>query len=575
MQRNSFCLADLIGRLISPLLAIAALSSVSVSAQSLTGRVTDPVGVPIAGITVDTGSGLATTDALGVFVITPLAINTYEVEYLPAIGAPWESRLLESIVSGATNIGDVVLQPGFDITGVAMSEAGLPVASCNLNIYAQDGTKLFTPYDNTDALGNFAVTVPAGTWDVRVQPPVGAAMVSTTIEDVVVAGAVGLGTVTMRTGYVVSGSVVDSVSGVPIGSTRFRATNALTGERFVVPADTANVFGQFSFLLPFGIVDLDVIPPQGNAHVAREMFGVFVPGATVLGAVGLDSGAMLSGTVTVGGVAFEGADIDVLLADGTKVFTAFDTSALNGTFSVVTPLGSGLRLRVEPVSATGLVGVLMPPISVAGPTSVGVIDLQSGVAVSGIVMGPGAPEFDAALRFVDTVSGQEVVTVHDHTDVTGNYTTFVPAGNYDVAAVTVDGSLSLDGMQNVTVAAAATVDFALALKTARTQVTSYGTPTVGQGGPLPINVLLHTTPAGLTTIRIDVFVDMPNGVSVPLLFGLPLSLPAVPFVVGPVFLALPPVPAGQLGKPLKMRVRLRDATGAITYDEADQTFFVQ
>ncbi|MGK0203270.1 MAG: hypothetical protein ACI9S9_002348, partial [Planctomycetota bacterium] len=71
MQRNSFCLADLIGRLISPLLAIAALSSVSVSAQSLTGRVTDPVGVPIAGITVDTGSGLATTDALGVFVITP------------------------------------------------------------------------------------------------------------------------------------------------------------------------------------------------------------------------------------------------------------------------------------------------------------------------------------------------------------------------------------------------------------------------------------------------------------------------------------------------------------------------
>jgi len=546
------------------------------AAQSLTGRVTDPGGVPLAGITVDAGSGIpVTTGALGTFTIAGLANNSYDVEYLPAQGAPWAAREIETTVSGITNVGDIVLEPGADIIGVALTEGGLPIASCNLNVYAQDGTKLFTPYDNTNALGQFAVTVPLGTWDLRVQPPVGSTMVSTTLEDIAVAGPTPIGNVTLRTGYLVTGSVGDAVTTVPIGNTRFKVWDAITGERFVIPNDTTNVFGQFSFLLPYGIADFEVIPPAGNTHVGKQMFGVIVVGPTAMGSIGLQSGVTVSGNVTANGGSLAGADIDVLNADGTKVFTAFDNTDAGGNFSVVVPTGSGMIVRVEPVASTGLVGATTAPLNIAANTNVGTINLASGVAVSGNVMGQGAPEFDAALNFVDTATGVELITITDHTDVAGNYTTYVPPGNYDVTVVTADGSLSKDATQNVTITGAATVDFTLSLKLARTQVTSYGIPTLGPGALMPINVLLHTTTPGWTPILIDLYIDMPTSPSIPLLYGVPLTLPHVPFVVGPVFLPVPPLPASEVGKPLEMRVVLRDATGLIIYDEADATFYVQ
>src|SRR5690606_33750162 len=105
---------------------------------------------------------------------------------------------------------------------------------------APDGTKLFTPHDNTDALGNFLITVPVGTWDIRVQPPVGAPMISVNLFDVVVNAGQSLGTVTLPVGHLVTGTVVDAVSGVPVSNTRLRATRALSGEEIHLPIATSN-----------------------------------------------------------------------------------------------------------------------------------------------------------------------------------------------------------------------------------------------------------------------------------------------------------------------------------------------
>ncbi|HEB54687.1 MAG TPA: hypothetical protein ENI87_15675 [bacterium] len=555
------------------------LALVSLPAQTVTGRVVDTAGVPIPNVTVDAGSGSVpgVTDLLGNFTLIGAPTGVRDIEYVPAAGDPYAARVIETVIGVVTNVGDITLQPGFEIIGVATDPNGVGLFRCNLNVYAQDGTKLFTPYDNTDLFGNFAVMVPAGTWDVRVQPPVGALFVSSTLEDIVVGspGSTNVGTVQLRTGYLITGSVVDAQTGLPIANTKIKAFDTLTGERFVLlPSEHTNVFGQFSFLLPYSFSHLLFEAPAGNTHVSRQMFGVPIPGPTVLGAVGLENGVLLSGTVLGNGAPVAGADIDVLLADGTKVFTPRDTTDATGAFTVAVPNATAVQVRVEPNASVGLVGTVTPALTTAGPTSLGQITLASGIAVSGVVTGQGTPEAAASVRFFDAL-GNRLVTVGSRTDAAGQYQTWVPSGTYDVEVVTTDGSFFLDAQQILTVTAPMTQDFTLSSKSFRTLLDGHGIHTTAPGGTVPISVLLHSLAPGFQTVRIDLFIDLLDGTSVPLVSDLTLSLLPVAFTVGPLFVPTVPVPPSLLGKPAEMRVRIRDAGGNNVLDESTSTFYIE
>lgn len=558
--------------------AVAALATFSCFAQSLSGRVVSPANVPLAGIVVDAGSGStpATTDAAGLFTITGLQNgNDYDVEYVPAAGVLWAARVVTSIVNGATNVGDVVLQPGFSVSGTARTEAGVPIAGCNLNAYTQGGVKLFTPRDGTDALGNFQIIVPAGTWDVRIVPPVGSLLVPKQFEDVAVGAAVALGNVLLPTAYLVTGTIVSQLTSVPVGNVRIRAYNALNGERIYVPVDTATTFGQFSLPLPYGLIDLELEPPVGNTHVARQVLGVAVPGPTALGQVRLQNGALLSGTVTQSGLPVAGADVDVLLADGTKVFTPRDTTAANGTFTVAVPTGVSLQVRAEPLAGSGLYGAVTAPQVVTAASSVGTIALGTGVAVTGTISGPLGAEAGASVRFFLQPGDVQVVTAGSVTDAAGNYATFVPPGSYRIEVATAEGSFGQPVQQFVTIGAATMWSTTVPVKLARTTLTSFGIPTVPQGGLLPINVLLHSMQPGLQTLLLDLLVELPDGTQLWILPGLPLDLPPLAFTLDAVFVPFPPIPANYLGKQIDMVFRFRDATGAVVLDQAKTPFVVQ
>lgn len=559
-------------------IAVATSATFSCFAQSLSGRVVSPANVPLAGIVVDAGSGStpATTDAAGLFTITGLQNgHDYDVEYVAPFGAMWAATIVTSIVNGATNVGDVVMQPGFAISGTVRTAAGQPIVGCNLNAYAQDGTKLFTPRDGTDLLGNFQIVVPAGTWDVRVVPPVGALLVPKQFEDVAVGAAVALGNVVLPTAYLVNGTIVDQVTSVPVGNVRIRAYNALSGERIHVPVETATTFGQFSLPLPFGLIDLELEPPVGNTHVARQVLGVAVPGPTALGQVRLQNGALLSGVVTHNGVGVGGADVDVLLADGSKVYTPRDTTAANGTFTVAVPIGMSLQVRAEPLAGSGLHGAVTAPLVVNTATSIGAIALGTGVAVTGTISGPLGAEAGASVRFFQLPGDVQVVTAGSVTDAAGNYTTFVPPGSYRIEVATAEGSFGQPVQQFVTIGAATTWSTTVPGKLARTALTSFGIPTVPQGGLLPINVLLHSLQPGLQTLLLDLLVELPDGTQLWILPGLPLELPPLPFTLDAVFVPFPPIPSNYLGKPIDMVFRFRDATGAVVLDQAKTPFVVQ
>ena len=135
------------------LLVVFLLPVAPVIAQTLTGRVVSPALVPLAGIVVDAGSSTpVTTDPFGVFTIGSLLLNnTYDVEFVPPFGAMWVARIVTVTITGPVNLGDVVLQPGFPLTGHVQNPAGLALPGCNLNVYNQAGVKQFTPIIEREA----------------------------------------------------------------------------------------------------------------------------------------------------------------------------------------------------------------------------------------------------------------------------------------------------------------------------------------------------------------------------------------------------------------------------------------
>lgn len=564
-----------------PLAFAASLVAPSLVAQSLSGRVVSPTGQPIAGIDVDSGGGggggaNATTDANGLFLLTPLTNQTYDVEYVPPYGGPWAARVIPTNVSGATNIGDIVLQPGFHLSGVAQTSAGAPLAGCNVNVYDQDGVKLFTPHDGTDLLGNFMVMIPAGTWDIRVQPPVATPLVPRQFEDVIATGATSLGMVTLPQGHQVTGSVNDLLNLVPIGLTRIKATDALTGERIVIVNDTANTFGQFSVLLPVGMFDVDFEPPVGNTHTGRRKYGVVVTGPVALGQVRLQNGVLVSGTVVGPGGAISGADIDVRDSFGTKLFTPRDITDATGSFSVAVPTGSGYRVVVEPPVSAGLVGLRTAALTLTGATSLGTLSLSPGTPVVGKFAGF-AHEANAQVTFVDNATGDEVVTVGDRTDATGRYTTFLPLGSFAVYVHPQEGSLLSPTRDQLLVVNGNThvASPRLQEKRLRCTLSSLGTPTLAQGGLLPIDLLIDNRTRATLATTLEVFVSLPSGVELPVLPPMSVAAPPSPLSFNGLGIAVPIVPASDTGKPLRMVVRVRDAVTQSVLDTASTEFVVE
>ena len=248
-------------------------------AQSLTGRLVDPNSIAIAGATIEMTSGgaSATSNGNGDFTITGISngIQTAQIDPRTTTVAPAE---IDFVINGATNVGTIAMNPGATVSGTILSPAGTGLFGVNLNAYLPDGTKLFTPHDGTDVNGNFQIVVPmvAGLM-VEALPPIGTTLLpfQTTLN---VTAPVNLGSVTLHQGHTVSGTVINAVNFLPVSNTRIITYNALTEQEIPQINDTANTFGVFSVTLPTGIHLLEVIPPTGSAHAARQLFNVTVLG---------------------------------------------------------------------------------------------------------------------------------------------------------------------------------------------------------------------------------------------------------------------------------------------------------
>lgn len=219
-----------ITRLAVNLLVISvSISAIAAQTSTLSGRIINAALVGIPGVTLRNDAGIQSTitDAAGIFTLTGLTNTRFTINIIPPLGtyAPSQRQFQ---VNGITSTGDISVPAGAAIQGTMLMPDNSPVINGNVNAYDIGGNKLYTPGDATNLLGQFAITVPLGEIRVRTVTPSALNLVPQE-QTIQIAGPFATGTLHLQAGLRVSGTFIDQISGVPIGSVRVTTTNGITG----------------------------------------------------------------------------------------------------------------------------------------------------------------------------------------------------------------------------------------------------------------------------------------------------------------------------------------------------------
>lgn len=569
MTRTLLALAQLIALSLGLCLAPAAM------AQSLVGRVVTTAGVGIPNVLLvfsNGGPGTFRTDANGNYNVTGLTNRTYNtIDFQGPLGAFTSVQVAGVRVAGATTLPNVVLQPGLLVTGSLVGPAG-PVVGGNMNVYDLHGNKFLTPNDATGVGGAFAITAPFGPVVVRAVPPVGSGLIpiDRTLD---MTAPVNLGTLTTVAGVVLSGTVVDAVSGVPMPGVNVRTFNTITGAEIAQLAPNTNAFGAFSLLVPPAFYELQFDAPAFNPHVPKQVFGVAVPSARTIGQVRMERAVSVVGGVAGPAGPVANADIDVYTPTGEKLWTPGDKTNAAGTFTMLLAPGN-YTFTAQPPVVSGLTGAKtgLLPVTLGGP--IGTIQVQPGIALQLQVSGPSGPDAGANLNLVDPATGESAVLVGDHADAAGRIVCLAPPGVCTLQIRSSQGSLGAPiSIPNCPIFFPASASITLPTKLACVDLRGFGIQSTANNGSIPFVPTLGNPQAIAQPMLIDVFVKLSTGVESPILSGVPLTMPAGVTLPGSVsFLPIGTLPASELGKVLRYTIRVRSPSDNSVLDEAFAEF---
>jgi len=334
-------------------LSLALLSSVA-TADTITGRVVDSHGQGVAGVDLDVEDlinggdpGLANggTDAGGFFNAT-LPAGFYRVTFTPP-APPATTHLVAEVdnvsVVGTAALGDIVLPPGVSLSGRLQNQGGFPIQNVDIDVIDRaTGVELLTPGDATDAFGMFSIAVPARPLEVQFETAnVVGATLAPVVRNLSPSTNTNLGNITLVPGFVVSGTVHNSLS-APVQGVDFDAIDSLTGEKAFTPRDNSNSSGNFSFVVAAGTWNFEACPRPADRLAALTQSNVPISGDTNVGIVMLQDGVRLFGTIRdANGDPVRGADVDLARSsNGSPVTLCTDDTDGQGNYSVIVPTGT-------------------------------------------------------------------------------------------------------------------------------------------------------------------------------------------------------------------------------------------
>lgn len=326
--------------------------------------------------------------------------------------------------------------PAALVSGHVLDPSGSPAAGVNLDFVDKaTGTNLPLTGDVTDALGAYAVTVPAGSYEVRYKPPLGQPWAPARERTVRVPADLALPDFRLLDGWAVTGTLVDE-AGAPVPGADLNFLDAFSGAALYTIRDNTDAVGVFSVLVPCGTYDVTFNPPVGHPDAARRINGVDVPCSGIsLGTVSLVRGAVLQGVVREAATGLPVADADMDIVDpatGRQIPTPRDNTDAAGFYQVLVPPGTW-TVQAEPPQGSRVLPGEVQGVVVAG-TTVQDLLLGTGALLFGTVTSAadGTPIEGVDLNVYDGVTSAPVDTPTDNTDYLGRYSVALAPGLYQV-----------------------------------------------------------------------------------------------------------------------------------------------
>lgn len=381
---------------------------------TLSGIVTDSTLTPIANATVQVCEassdpfcqifvGSATTNAQGEYVISVAGDKIYEVSiFLPTNVQAVEERDIEVIVTGDT-IKDFVLDMGVQLSGLVRDAQNNPLAGASVNAF--DSVNNSFGFGNADALGQYAMNLPPGIFDVTVfgqlegipnfvellrVPDI--PVTGNTIQDFTIPELVTVqGTVTSAGLDPVVGATVEVCRLPP--PEFFQSPPGASGCFFFgINSAVTDATGGYSMQVPIGMsYDLAVAPIPNTGVLGQTLQGIDVLASTTQDVM-LEAGSQVTGIVVDNqGLPVAGLTV-AMIHDTENIFHSALTDT-NGSYSLTLPDGL-FNLEVH-----GAISEFVNPVSLVQATGIQVagnlvhdVQLPTAVTLSGIVTdGIGTP----------------------------------------------------------------------------------------------------------------------------------------------------------------------------------------
>ncbi len=289
--------------------------------------------------------------------------------------------------------------------------------------------------DGTDANGFFHVTIPAGTYRIIFNPPAPPASTDlvTTVEPIVVSGTANMGNVGLTHGVSISGQLRDP-SAMGVAGVNIDVIDVF-GNNIDLLNDTSSATGNFSLAVPLGPIELrfDTTSVVGQT-LAPKALELSLFSNTSLGIVNLEQGFLLTAIVRgPGNLPIDNCDLDVHeWSSGTQLYTPGDNTNASGFVDTLIPAGN-FTFEFCPPFAQQLVAGLVGPQTVSGATNLGIVNLVSGVVLSGTIRDHlNAPVVGADVDLSISATGSKIPTCDDDSGPGGAYQVVVPTGTFTV-----------------------------------------------------------------------------------------------------------------------------------------------
>jgi hypothetical protein len=329
------------------------------------------------------------------------------------------------------------------LSGRVTDSSGVPVPGCDLDLFeVQSGSKidLTDGNDNSDASGNYSVTVSPDIYHVRMDPPASRPdLAPVQVRDVVLATSMTLDLV-LPDGRHLSGRVTGP-DGFPLDAVDLDLIDPITGVKAPAARDASIADGTYDLTVEPGRYDVAFSPPVGSGAGPMRVPGVDVTAGAFLD-VQLPRGFRVTAVVTQpNGQGVFKADLDALDRHTRySIPLSGDAADFSGNIAVNLPEGA-LDLSVTPPPGAPLAPWVMHDVALAADLDLGTIALVAGAVLSGNALAAdGSPLAGADLDLFVAGSCDPYPTNGRLTDGAGAFSTRVLPGDYDVVVNPAPGS---------------------------------------------------------------------------------------------------------------------------------------